>query len=138
MPIMASVTVLLVTPKMDDVLSVASILAVALALVGALTLYGRVDLFVVGWVFFFPLGYYFLTFPRENSLFTLDRALTSLLLAAMFLGLAHKDEEHFLTKTMMKAAVAWVFFLLAAFVSLRTLANPLGAAKEAADVFLFW
>ena len=41
----------------------------------AATLNGRVDPTILFWVLIFPLGYYFLSFPRERSIITLDRVL---------------------------------------------------------------
>ena len=130
---------LLFLPKMLVVMGVAAgvttVLVIALTLFFAgSVLHGHVDLFVLSWLLIFPLGYYFLTFPHERSVFTLDRALVGLLIAALIF--APSPREKFLTKTMGKAALAWSLFLAAAFVSLRKMENPLGASKNVLDPFV--
>lgn len=134
-PLLASGVLLLFVPKMLLVMGVAAVMALALAIfVAGLVLHGHVDLFVLGWVLIFPLGYYFLTFPRDRPIFTLDRGVVGLLIVAMMFG--HPHYEKFLPKTMNKAATAWCVFLLAAFTSLRMGENPLGALKNAMDAFV--
>jgi len=136
LPLLAACgTLLLFVPKMLVVMGVAAVMALALAIfVAGLVLHGRVDLFVLGWVLIFPLGYYFLTFPRDRPILTLDRAVVGLLIVAMIFGHAHT--EKFLPKTMNKAAIAWGIFVVAAFISLRNMENPLGASKEVIDAFV--
>jgi len=118
------------------VTGVAAVMVIALAIfVAGLVLHGHVDLFVIGWVLIFPLGYYFLTFPLDRPIFTLDRAVAGLLIVTMIFGHAHT--EKFLPKTMNKAAIAWGIFVVAAFTSLRRVENPLGASKNVIDAFVF-
>src|SRR5712691_2283075 len=51
-----------------------------LVYVVAATLQGRVGNVIVGWVLIFPLGYYFLSYPSERPLITLDRVFIGILL----------------------------------------------------------
>jgi O-antigen ligase len=127
--------VLLGVPKMFFVLGFASVFAVAVTLfVIASILYGRIDFILMGWVLLFPLGYYFLSIPRERSVFTLDRAV----LAACIVAIAFTAREgRPLPVPMRTAAICWAFFLLAAFTSLHNLDNALGGSKEVIDAFVF-
>jgi O-antigen ligase len=107
---------------------------VGMATLAALMLYAEIDLFVIGWVLLFPLGYYYVSFPREKSLITFDRILIVLLLSAIFFGIVKARQT--VSRDMKKAAVAYAFFIVAGFVSVRSMQNPLGAVKAAADLFL--
>jgi O-antigen ligase len=122
-------------PKMLIAMSFASVIAAAVLLfVIASILFGRIDFILMGWVLLFPLGYYFLSIPRERSVFTLDRAL----LCACIVAIAFTSREGRTLPTPMRtAAIWWVFFLFAAFTSLHNIDNALGASKEVIDAFVF-
>jgi len=126
--------VLMGVPKMLIALSFASVVAVAvLVFVIASALFGRLDFILMGWVLLFPLGYYFLSIPRERSVFTLDRAL----LGTCIVAIAFTPRVRRTLPTPMRtAAIWWVFFLFAAFTSLRNMDNALGASKEVIDAFI--
>lgn len=123
-------------------LSKMQVLIVAATVIGCLTaivvvassLHGRVDGFVLAWVLLFPLGYYFLTFPRERSLFTLDRALLGLLLGAVLFG--SQSLRTPISRTLKNSAIAWALFLLTTLIGLRMTSNPLGNTKQLVDVFV--
>lgn len=52
----------------------AGMLACVVTMFGVgMLVHGEVDLFVIGWIFLFPAGYYWLSFPLEKPVFTLDR-----------------------------------------------------------------
>jgi O-antigen ligase len=110
------------------------IVCLAAIFVAASTLHGRVDAFVLTWVVVFPLGYYFLTFPRERSLFTLDRALIGLLVAAVAFG--GQPLRTSLPAALKSTGIAWGGFLLTTLIGLRLTANPLGNIKQLMDVYV--
>jgi O-antigen ligase len=127
--------VLLGAPKMLIAMGFASVGAIAVTLfVIASVLYGRIEFILMGWVLLFPLGYYFLSIPQERSIFTLDRAVAGACIVAIAFT---AREGRPLPAPMRTAAIWWVFFLLAAFVSLHNTDNPLGASKEVIDAFVF-
>jgi hypothetical protein len=85
-------------------------------------LHGRGEPLVLSWILIFPLGYYFLSYPREHSLVTLDRALIAILL----LTICFCDRSRVLTvPPAMRRAAAWwaVFSIFALLATLRTLRN---------------
>ncbi len=102
---------------------------------GADALCGRADFTVLAWILIFPLGYYFLTFPRERSIFTLDRAMIGILIVALIFG--SRSPKVFLTREAKRAGIAWILFIAAILVSLLRADNPLGKIKELMDVFVF-
>lgn len=123
-------------PKMLVVAGAASIVALAiLILVAGLILDGKVEHFVLAWVLLFPLGPYFLNYPREQGIiFTLNRALLGALIVAM--AVAHGHRERFLHKPLRDAGIAWSLFVLATVLSLRLVENPPGMSKLVADAFV--
>ena len=122
-------------PKIQVLVLAGAVIGCLVAIVAmASSLHGRVDGFVLAWVLLFPLGYYFLTFPRERSLFTLDRALIGLLLGAVAFG--GQTLRKSLSKTLYNSAIAWAVFLLTTLIGLRFTANPLGNTKQLVDVFV--
>src|SRR6476660_3048557 len=74
--------------------SVAVLIAGALVLAYLLvsTLDGSVEPTLLTWVFAFPLGYYFFSFPREKSIITLDRAVMAVLVLAMARAASQNSE----------------------------------------------
>ena len=123
-------------PKLWVVAAAGVIAACMLAVfIAANALHGRVDSLVLGWVLVFPLGYYVLTFPRERSILTLDRALIGLLLVAIIFR--PRQQVVPLPVPLQKVGIAWAVFLAAALVSIRLAPNPLGNAKMFLDVFAF-
>jgi len=82
----------------------------------ATTLGGKVEPVILTWALIFPLGYYFLSFPRERSIITLDRLLPVALLLAI--GLASRDKSKRLPRALRRCALAWIAFLAVAATSL--------------------
>jgi O-antigen ligase len=80
---------------------------------------GRTEPVALLWVAVFPLGYYFLSFPFERPLLTLDRVLIPLLAAGAWFGgglsMARVPGE------LRRAALAWLCFNLAAVLSVLPL-----------------
>ncbi len=121
-------------------MAVATAVAVALAcgvvlFFAASAVFGRLDWLLPLWVLVFPLGYYFLSFPREEkTIFSFDRFIVGLLIVGTVMGVKSSTT---LPLSLRRAGTAWFFFLLAAVCSLRMMANPLGASKMVFDSFIF-
>jgi len=96
---------------------------------------GRGDWLVLIWVLIFPLGYYYLTFPSERSIFTLDRAVIGVLIVALAFRTGGLGMP--LPQEITQAGIAWTVFVVAVLLSLRQAENPLGKIKELLDVFVF-
>ncbi len=116
-------------------MSIAAVVAGgAVVFVIAASLQGRIDFIVTAWVLLFPLGNYFLAFPRERSIFTFDRAVLGFCIVAIAFTARSAQPMPPLMRT---AATWWGLFLVAAFVSLHSMDNVLGATKEVIDAFVF-
>ena len=98
-------------------------------------IHGRGDWLVLVWVLIFPLGYYYLTFPTERSIFTFDRAVIGVLIVASAFRTGRSRVP--LPQGIKYAGIAWTIFLVAVLTSLRHAGNPLGKIKEFLDVFVF-
>jgi len=72
---------------------------------------------VLIWVLLYPLGYYFLSFPQEHSVFTLDRAFVAIL-AAILIGHVLQRSQPLPTR-IFYAGLCWTGFIAAALLSLR-------------------
>lgn len=98
---------------------------IAVTCVLALALRGKTDAVVLWWVALFPLGYYFLSFPRERPLVSFDRVVVLLLcVAACF---APPPAIKPVPRPMRRVAWAWalfVFAVLLSFVHLKSLLSP--------------
>jgi O-antigen ligase len=86
------------------------------------------------WVAIFPLGYYFLSFPRQDPAISFDRLLVLCLGVACFFARANRVSH--VTPELKMAASAWLLFLLASAVSLVHMDNPLGGTKLLIDAFV--
>lgn len=100
----------------------------------AATLSGKIDPMILTWVLIFPLGYYFLSFPREKSIITLDRMLPVVLLLAI--GFASRDRSKPWPPALRPCAIAWIAFLAVAAVSLIYGGNILVSGRLLVDGFL--
>src|SRR5262249_49355036 len=67
-------------------LAVLCCLAVGFVWVASSVFHGRVDGVLLWWAAVFPLGYYFISFPREQAIITLDRLVAFLAFAALVFG----------------------------------------------------
>ena len=72
------------------------------------------------WVAVYPYCYYFLTFPKERSIFTVDRALILLLIVEMLLLSRQEVAATPLTREVRVSAYFWGLFLLVCFFSLAS------------------
>jgi hypothetical protein len=107
---------------------------VALICVLALVLRGEGDLIVLSWVALFPLGYYFLSFPRERPILSLDRAVVgALLLAAIF---APRNSASPVPRVLRQAGIAWAAYVGAVLVSFVHLDNLLSPFRGVVDSFI--
>ncbi len=131
----ALILVLLGVPKLLIIeVFVCIVVVAAIVLVAATTVFGRIEYMLIGWVLLFPLGYYFLSLPRERSIFTLDRAVMTLFVVAMAFS-ARTPKP--LPASLRTSGIWWGLFLVAAFASLHNMDNVLGATKEVLDAFVF-
>jgi O-antigen ligase len=90
--------------------------------------------FLLSWIAVFPLGYYFLSFPRDKPLFTFDRATVGLLLLGFFAAPSAKLARF--SPAIRATAIAWACFLLAAAVSIVGRPDTLGSIHTIVDAFL--
>ena len=77
---------------------------------------GNASPVVLFWVLVFPLGYYFLSFPRKGTILTLDRAAVALMMVAVFLR--PQPGKTLVPSSLGRAGWAWAAFLAAATLSL--------------------
>ena len=82
----------------------------------AATLSGKIESAILTWVLIFPLGYYFLSFPVEKSIITLDRMLPIAVLVAV--GFSSRRRLELLPRALRPCAIAWISFLVVAAASL--------------------
>jgi O-antigen ligase len=104
-----------------------------LAMVGD-ALRGRLEGILLWWAAVFPLGYYFLSFPREQSLVNLDRVVVLLAFMGLFL-----TKPKALTETpagLRRAALACLAFVAITCIMLTNSPSPLNAARVLFDGFL--
>jgi O-antigen ligase len=127
--------VLLLTPVKFSALA---LFALACALFGFYLLLcaceGNLSPMVFTWVAIFPLGYYFLSFPRERPLFTLDRFIVAVLLLG--LGATPMEKLARLSSEMRATGIAWACFVVAATLSIIGTRNSLAAFHSLVDVFV--
>ncbi len=108
--------------------------AILLCGILAMALRGNAEIPLLAWVLLFPLGYYFLSFPRERPWVTLDRATVGICLLAACLA-----AEHTVTRipgSQRRAAWAWAAFVLAILLSFVHLPSLLSPFRVAIDAFL--
>jgi O-antigen ligase len=90
--------------------------------------------FLLTWILVFPLGYYFLSFPRERPLFTFDRAIIALLALGMAVASRRRTSE--IPRELRSVGIAWACFLVAAALSLIGGQGATGAARTLVEAFL--
>lgn len=81
---------------------------------------GQLHYVVPFWVAFYPYCYYYLTFPRERSVFTVDRAFVLLLIIEMLIVSRQSLAPAPLTRDVRISAYFWGLFLLVCFLSLAS------------------
>lgn len=98
------------------------------------TLRGKIEPMVLTWVLIFPLGYYYLSFPREQSIVTLDRVLPIVLVLAI--GLSSRNKLEPFPRALRSYGVAWMIFLVFAAASLQAASKPLQSLHLLIDGFV--
>jgi hypothetical protein len=78
---------------------------------------GQFHYFVLGWVAVYPYCYYFLSYPAERSIFTLDRAFIVLLVIQMFVLSRHAAAVP-LMRTVRISGYLWGLYLIICFLSI--------------------
>jgi hypothetical protein len=104
-----------------------------LVLVGE-ALRGRIDGILLCWAAALPLGPYFLSFPREHSLVTLDRVAILFALAGLYFAKRSKLIE--VPRKLSRAGLAWLVFIAVAALTLGKSSIVLNSAHELLDGFL--
>ena len=104
-----------------------------LALVGE-AVRGRIDGILLCWAAALPLGPYFLSFPRDHSLVTLDRVV--ILLAFLGLYFANTSTLTAIPRVLRQAGLAVLVFTAVAAVSLRESPNVLNSAQNMLEGFV--
>ncbi len=122
--IAALTAAILIVPASWLAYGVFAVAVVLLVLYGSTcVLEGKVGTLMLFWVLISPLGYYFLSFPRERPFWTFDRVFILLLgLASCF---APGATSLRMPEPLRRAGVAWSFFLLAAGLSLLKISGAL-------------
>jgi hypothetical protein len=117
---------------------IAAIALVALAATFALltaVLAGRGDFLIIGWVLIFPLGYYFVSFPREHPIITLDRVfLGVLLVTSCFADYRGRAET---PRPLRRSALYWALFVVFTAVSVLRAELPLNSLRIWLEAFVF-
>lgn len=95
---------------------------------------GNADMFTLVWACLFPLGYYFLSFPHEQSIVTFDRV--TALMMAVALAFCPQSGVGVIPNDLRKSALAWIGFLAVALVSVLSIGNVLTPGRVWLDAFL--
>jgi O-antigen ligase len=96
---------------------------------------GRGEVVLVGWILIFPLGYYYLSFPQEHSLITLDRVFVGILLAAACFA-DHRSIHH-IPRALRRSALCWALFLVFAALAIPRAKTPMGSLRLWLEAFVF-
>ena len=126
-------TVLIVKPAVGLTAVGMGIAFFALPYTVASILRGRVEALILNWVLLFPLGYYFVAFPLEKSIVTLDRLLPMALLLGMALAPYESCER--VPVPLRNCAVAWGIFALVAGLSVLHAGDALRSGRRLVDSF---
>lgn len=129
----AAVSTVVVVPWAWFVVAALLGVLVVLYLVAA-TLDGRIEGLLLFWVVAFPLGYYFVSFPRSRAIITLDRIIVAALLLGMWLASARRATK--IPEDLRRSAVVWGCFVLSAFVSVVKVGDVLYSARTVVDAFV--
>lgn len=96
---------------------------------------GRAQVLVLGWILIFPLGYYFLSFPKDHQIITLDRTLIVLLLVSACF--ADACSTFHIPQTLRRSAAFWFVFLFFAALTIPAANTPHNALRLWLEAFLF-
>ena len=95
---------------------------------------GRLEGILLCWAAVFPLGYYFLSFPREQSILNLDRVVVLVAFVGLFLARPKAPTE--VPEGLHRAALACLVFFAVACITLKNSPSPLNAVRVLFDGFL--
>jgi hypothetical protein len=96
---------------------------------------GRGDRIILLWFLIFPMGAYFLSFPRGGgAIITLDRVIMGLLLVTSFFATRQADAP--IAPELNKAGWWWFLFLVAAGITIPRVAIPLHSLTVLVDAFV--
>jgi O-antigen ligase len=87
---------------------------------------GDCDRILIGWVFLFPLGYYYLSYPRTAPIIQFDRTIVLVLVACILA--TPKGRTWPIPRDMKRVAIAWAIFLAATLISFFQMPDVLGNA----------
>jgi hypothetical protein len=117
-------------------LALAAIVVAAALLVSGLHMVrkGNGDALLVVWVFLFPLGYYFLSFPHNKPVLSFDRIVAMILFACLLN--APLRQVWGVPRDIKRTAIAWGIFLLITLLSFFKAENAISVARTVLDAFL--
>lgn len=95
---------------------------------------GKIDPIILTWVLIFPLGYYFLSFPRERSIITFDRVMPIMLLLAI--GFTSRNRSRPWPSALSSTGIAWIAFLAVAAASLINAGDILTPGRLLVEGFM--
>jgi O-antigen ligase len=95
---------------------------------------GRLEGILLCWAAVLPLGGYFLAFPREHAIVTLDRVVICLAFLGMYF--VRPSALTAVPKGLRRAGLAWLVFFAIACTTLRNSPNALNAARILLDGFV--
>jgi O-antigen ligase len=95
---------------------------------------GATDKILIGWVFLYPLGYYYLSYPRDRPVIQFDRILTLVLLACILA--TPRARTWSIPVDMKRVGWAWAIFLGATSLSFLTASNVLTVGRQIVDALL--
>jgi hypothetical protein len=109
--------VYLVTGGWEIVLLLAAALSLSalIGYVGNSVIKGDCDGILVGWALLFPLGYYYLSYPRTAPIIQFDRTVVLLLVGCMLA--TPKERTWLIPRDMKRAAIAWGLLLVTTLIS---------------------
>ncbi len=114
---------------------VGAVLAVGVVIVFLGAIFsGEIDRLILTWALIFPLGYYYLSFPVQKAIFTLDRMLP--IAAGLAILFANSSQSTKLPREIKLCGVAWGVFLLFAAISLKDATDRLASGRLLVEGFL--
>jgi len=128
----ATVAGIVLKPELGLVVFVASAALWIIGLVGE-ALSGRCEPLILLWLAAFPLGYSFLSLPREGSIITLERVVTGFAFIGLFLKSGRLIR---MPKELRRAGIAWLVFAVIAAITIGKSPNLLNSARYLLDAFV--
>jgi hypothetical protein len=136
--VVALTVAILLTPPLWLGVALASLVGlVVLCYLVLSAIRGTAQMVVTGWVLLFPLSAYFLSFPREKPIITLDRFAIGLILLATAFKEARAGAQ--LDASLRRLGFLWGCFVAVGFLSLVNIGSAkdvLGSARIIVDAFV--